>query len=82
MDTINYVVKVHPAVEGGYWAEVPALPGCFSQGGSLSEVRAMIEAAIECHLRALIERGEPFPVEKRPRRVFAFPVSVRALKLT
>jgi predicted RNase H-like HicB family nuclease len=23
---------VHPAEEGGYWVEVPALPGCFTEG--------------------------------------------------
>ena len=26
-------VIVHQAEEGGYWAEVPAIPGCVSQGG-------------------------------------------------
>jgi predicted RNase H-like HicB family nuclease len=25
-------VLVHPAEEGGYWAEVPAMPGCISEG--------------------------------------------------
>jgi predicted RNase H-like HicB family nuclease len=25
-------VIIHEAAEGGYWAEVPAFPGCFSQG--------------------------------------------------
>lgn len=36
---------VHAADEGGYWAEVPELPGCFTQGESLDEVyRNLIEA--------------------------------------
>ena len=26
---MKYKVVIHEAEEGGYWAEVPALPGCF-----------------------------------------------------
>lgn len=40
-------VIVHKAEEGGYWAEVPALPGCFSQGETMEELRANISEAIE-----------------------------------
>ena len=29
---------VHPAEEGGYWAEVPALPGCITEGDTIEEV--------------------------------------------
>jgi predicted RNase H-like HicB family nuclease len=29
---MNFVVVVHEAEEGGYWAEVPAIPGCATQG--------------------------------------------------
>ncbi len=45
-------VVIHPAEEGGFWAEVPALPGCFSQGETIEEARANIREAIECHLDA------------------------------
>jgi predicted RNase H-like HicB family nuclease len=38
---------IHKAEEGGYWAEVPALPGCVSQGETLDEVRDNIKEAIE-----------------------------------
>jgi predicted RNase H-like HicB family nuclease len=38
---------VHPAEEGGFWAEVPALPGCLTQGETLEE--------LECNLREAIE---------------------------
>ena len=27
-------VIIHQAEEGGYWAEVPAIPSCFTQGDS------------------------------------------------
>ena len=43
----NLRVLVHPAEEGGFWAEVPALPGCVSQGETLEELRMNIREAIE-----------------------------------
>jgi predicted RNase H-like HicB family nuclease len=43
-------VVIHQADEGGYWATVPALPGCVSEGDSLEEMRANLREAIECYL--------------------------------
>ena len=43
---------IHPAEEGGYWAEVPALPGCVSQGETMVEIHANIREAIEAWLMA------------------------------
>ena len=40
-------VLLHPADEGGYWAEIPALPGCVSQGESRDEALANIREAAE-----------------------------------
>jgi len=40
-------VIVHQAAEGGYWAEVPALPGCVTQGETVEEVTANVREAIE-----------------------------------
>lgn len=37
---------IHPAEEGGFWAEVPALPGCATQGETLAELHANLEEAI------------------------------------
>ena len=28
---MQYTVVVHGAKEGGYWVDVPSLPGCFSR---------------------------------------------------
>lgn len=39
-------ILVHEAEEGGYWAEVPAIPGCVSQGETLSELDDNIREAI------------------------------------
>jgi predicted RNase H-like HicB family nuclease len=41
---------VHAEEKGGYWAEVPDLPGCFTQGDSLDEVYRNLGEAIACHL--------------------------------
>ena len=37
---------VHESPEGGFWAEVPALPGCYSQGESMDEPMANVREAI------------------------------------
>ena len=44
---MNLKVIVHQAEEGGYWGEVPAIPGCVSQGESLEELRKNILEVIE-----------------------------------
>ncbi len=79
MKVLNYTVKVHPAEEGGFWAEVPALPGCFTQGETVEEIAAMAKEAIEGFIACLIKEKQPIPVEKKVKRtkVFSLPVSVR-----
>ena len=37
---------IHEAKEGGYWAEVPALPGCISEGDNLEELKSNLKEAI------------------------------------
>ncbi len=37
---------IHPAVEGGYWAEVPALLGCVTEGDTIEEVTDNLKDAI------------------------------------
>ena len=58
---MEYSVVVHEAEEGGYWVEVPALPGCYSQGESVEETLANAREAIELFLEALQEDGAPIP---------------------
>ena len=38
---------VHEAEEGGYWAEVPAIPGCSTQGDTYEELMTNLHEAIE-----------------------------------
>jgi predicted RNase H-like HicB family nuclease len=40
-------VLVHNAEEGGFWAEIPALPGCVSEGDTMEEMLANIKEAAE-----------------------------------
>ncbi len=45
-----YKAVVHPEEEGGYWAEVAGLPGCFTQGETLDELYHNLAEAIASHL--------------------------------
>jgi len=49
---------IHPAEEGGYWAEVPALPGCITEGDSLEEVTHNLKDAIKGWLAVANESYE------------------------
>ena len=40
-------VIIHEAEEGGYWAEVPAIPGCATQGEDFDELLKNIYEAVE-----------------------------------
>jgi predicted RNase H-like HicB family nuclease len=56
-------VIVHEAEEGGFWAEVPAIPGCASQGETADELLHNLQEAIEGCLS--VDVVEPKPDEKR-----------------
>jgi len=48
-------VIVHEAEEGGYWAEVPAIPGCATQGETFEELLKNLYEAVEGCLAVNIE---------------------------
>lgn len=50
-------VVIHRAEEGGYWAEVPALPGCMTEAETLQELFANVREAVEGWLGAARERA-------------------------
>jgi len=52
-------VIVHKAEEGGFWAEVPSIPGCATQGETMEEIEANVREAIEGCLS--IEVDQPLP---------------------
>jgi predicted RNase H-like HicB family nuclease len=52
-------VVVHEAEEGGFWAEVPAIPGCATQGETMEELLRNVREAIEGCLS--VDLSEPKP---------------------
>lgn len=50
---------IHEAEEGGFWAEVPALPGCSTQGESLEELTENLKDAIALWLDVGEDEIEP-----------------------
>ena len=61
---MEYTVIIHNAEEGGYWAEVPSLEGCFSQGETVEETIANIREAIQAHITALKKEGIKLPKDQ------------------
>ena len=56
-------VVVHEAEEGGFWAEVPAIPGCASQGETMDELLRNVHEAIEGCLS--VDIAEPKPDDRQ-----------------
>jgi predicted RNase H-like HicB family nuclease len=61
---MEFTVVIQKAEEGGFWAEVPALPGCYSQGETVEETLENIREAIEGHMEALRQEGQAVPPEE------------------
>ncbi len=49
-------VVIHEAEEGGYWAEVPAIPGCATEGDTMEELLKNVQEAIEGCLSVAVEK--------------------------
>ena len=43
----TFKAVIHRELEGGYWAEVPAIPGCATQGDTFDELLKNIYDAVE-----------------------------------
>lgn len=61
---MEYTILIHQAEEGGFWSEVPALPGCYSQGETIDETLQNTKEDIESHLIALKEDLVAAPIEE------------------
>ncbi len=44
-------VVIHDAEEGGYWSEVPSLPGCGTQGETVEDLISNLYETVEGYLR-------------------------------
>ena len=58
---MQYRVLIEPDENGVFVAEVPALPGCVSQGNTRTEAIANIKEAIAADLESLQKHDEPVP---------------------
>jgi predicted RNase H-like HicB family nuclease len=57
-------IVVHDAEEGGFWAEVPAIPGCATQGDSMEELMRNLHEAIEGCLSIEVAPPKPGGTER------------------
>jgi len=58
---MKYRVLIEQDEDGMFVAEVPALPGCISQGSNREETLQNIQEAIAAYLESLESHGEPIP---------------------
>jgi predicted RNase H-like HicB family nuclease len=58
---MKYRVTIEQDEDGVFIAEVPALPGCITQGNTRQEAIANAKEAIEVYLESLEAHGEPIP---------------------
>jgi len=54
-------VLVHKAEEGGFWGEVPAIPGCASQGETVDELMTNLREAVQGCLAVDVEETTRTP---------------------
>ena len=58
---MKLTVVVHRAEEGGFWAEVPAIKGCYTQGETMEELVENVREAIAGYLEVLNEQAVGSP---------------------
>ena len=58
-DMCMFNAVIHAEKNGEWWAEVPALPGCYAMGQSRAEVCANVREAIAMHLEELSKDDVP-----------------------
>ncbi|MGH2561207.1 MAG: type II toxin-antitoxin system HicB family antitoxin [Thermomicrobiales bacterium] len=80
MTRYTYTVLLVPEPDaGGYSVEVPALPGCVTQGDTIEEALAMAQNAVSMWLRDMTAEGEPIPVERVVPRLMSIEVDAPQL---
>lgn len=70
---MKLMVVVHEDEEGGYWAEVPSIPGCATQGESFEELLDNIYEAVEGCLS--VEVTQHSAVVAKKSKTFSLPYS-------
>jgi predicted RNase H-like HicB family nuclease len=59
------VIEKEEADDEGYSAYSPSLPGCFSNGRTIEEVKRNMREAIQQHVASLLAHGEAVPQNER-----------------
>jgi len=60
----KFTVVIHREPSGGFWGEVPALPGCYPQGETMEGLMANLREAVQGVLEVTRQQGsslEPLP---------------------
>lgn len=63
---LGYPVTFYPDSEGGYTVIIPDLPGCISEGDTLTEAMQNIQEAKALWLETAIEQHDPIPLPSTP----------------
>lgn len=59
---MNFKVIIHPERDGGFWGEVPSLPGCYSQAETVDELMENLREAALGYLEVMRDEGhQPQP---------------------
>ena len=61
MSSFKFRVLVEQDEDGVFVAEVPALPGCITQGSTRKEALANVQEAMELYIESLEAHGDPIP---------------------
>jgi predicted RNase H-like HicB family nuclease len=64
---LNYPVTIEAAPEGGYFAKIENLPGCYAQGETIDEAFEMIEVAKRLWMESMYEDGMEIPEPDAPQ---------------
>lgn len=62
MHRYQFLVFIERDEDGIYVATCPALQGCYTQGDTYQEALDNIREAIELHIEARLQVGEPIPL--------------------
>jgi len=63
MTSYRFTIVIEQDEDGVYISSCPALQGCYSQGDTYKEAVANLKDAIQLHIEARREVGEPIPIE-------------------
>jgi antitoxin HicB len=58
---MNYPIVIYPCDEGGFVAEIPALPGCLAQGETLEETLQELTIVKKLWLETAVKNDQPLP---------------------